>query len=39
VEGFQKFMDEWVYGVENRAEYLKKLGRGKKEQLHWRKQE
>jgi glutaconate CoA-transferase subunit A len=39
VEGFQKFMDEWVYGVENRAEYLEKLGRKKKEELRWRKQE
>lgn len=23
-EGWKKFMDEWVYGVSNRAEYLKK---------------
>ena len=37
VEGFQKFMDEWVYGVENRDEYTKKLG-AKKEELRWRKQ-
>jgi len=22
VEGFEKFMDEWVYGVENRTEYI-----------------
>jgi glutaconate CoA-transferase subunit A len=22
IEGFKKFMDEWVYGVENRAEYI-----------------
>ena len=38
VEGFQKFLDEWVYGVENRAEYLKKLGAEKKAELRWRKQ-
>ncbi len=37
VDGFQKFMDEWVYGVENRNEYMKKLG-AKKEELRWRKQ-
>ena len=36
VEGFQKFMEEWVYGVTNRNEYIKKLG-AKKEELRWRK--
>ena len=25
-EAFQEFLDEWVYGVENRIGYLKKLG-------------
>jgi glutaconate CoA-transferase subunit A len=39
VEGFQKFMDEWVYGVENRAEYMEKLGKKKREELQWRKQD
>jgi hypothetical protein len=24
VEGWQKFMDEWVYSVSDRAEYLQK---------------
>jgi glutaconate CoA-transferase subunit A len=38
VEGFQKFLEEWVYGVENRAEYLKKLGTKKQGELRWRKQ-
>lgn len=26
VEGMEKFLNEWVYSVENRKEYLKKLG-------------
>jgi glutaconate CoA-transferase subunit A len=25
-EDFEKFLDEWVYGVKNRTEYLEKLG-------------
>ena len=36
VEGFQKFMDEWVYRVENRAEYLEKLGAKKRVELRWK---
>lgn len=26
VEEFEKFMDEWIYSIENRKEYVKKLG-------------
>jgi glutaconate CoA-transferase, subunit A len=37
VEGFQKFMDEWVFGVESRTEYLEKLGVTKRDELRWRK--
>jgi hypothetical protein len=22
IEGFEKFMDEWVYSIDNRAEYI-----------------
>ncbi len=36
LEGFQKFLHEWVYGVENRAEYMKKVGEKKREELQWR---
>lgn len=32
-EDFEKFLDEWVYGVKNRTEYLEKLGVGKILQL------
>jgi glutaconate CoA-transferase subunit A len=24
---FQRYLEEWIYGVEDRAEYVKKLGR------------
>jgi glutaconate CoA-transferase subunit A len=37
LEGFHKFMDEWVYSVETRAEYVEKLGKKKREDLQWRK--
>lgn len=29
LEDFEKFADEWIYGVENRKEYVSKLGRKK----------
>lgn len=35
LEGYQRFMDEWVLGVEDRAQYLKKLGK-KADDLRWR---
>ncbi len=37
VEGFQRFLEEWVYGVKNRAEYMEKLGKKKQDELRWRK--
>jgi glutaconate CoA-transferase subunit A len=39
LEGFQKFMEEWVFGVESRVGYLEKLGTKKQEELRWRKEE
>jgi len=32
-ESFRKYLEEWVYGVENREEYVKKLGKDKIEKL------
>jgi glutaconate CoA-transferase subunit A len=32
-EGYQRFLEKWVYGVENRAEYLRLLGRQRLEKL------
>ena len=26
IDRVEKYLEEWVYGVENRAEYVKKLG-------------
>jgi len=33
VEGFQRYLDEWVYGVKNEEEYLNKIGNEKREAL------
>ncbi len=32
-EGVQAYLDEWVYGVKDRAEYMQKLGAAKRQSL------
>jgi glutaconate CoA-transferase subunit A len=32
-EGLKAYLDEWVYGVEGRAQYMEKLGDAVKERL------
>jgi glutaconate CoA-transferase subunit A len=33
VEGFEQYLEKWVYGVEGRAEYMKKIGPERLEKL------
>ena len=33
IEGFERFLDEWVYGVKDRQEYLNKVGKERMERL------
>lgn len=39
LEEFRRFVDEWIYGVESRRDYLKKLGKKRLEKLRksWKK--
>lgn len=32
-EGFNRFMDEWVYGIKDRQEYLKKMGKDRMDRV------
>ena len=36
VDGFQQFLDEWVFGVKNREEYIKKIDQSRMKELHWK---